>query len=66
MSVRKRVEYTETRENHGGWKGGACDRYGIEKKCTQNFNGDTWMKDTALKTYVRWENNIKVDLTDSG
>lgn len=24
------------------------------------------MKDTALKTYVRWENNIKVDLTDSG
>jgi hypothetical protein len=41
---------------------GSCSTYWDEERCIQGFGGDTCRKETTLRTYARWEDNIKIDL----
>jgi hypothetical protein len=44
--------------------GGACSTDGSEEGCVQDFGWKTRVKKISWKTLARWENNIKMDLTE--
>jgi len=43
---------------------GACGMYGGEGKCEQGFRGKPEGKRPFQRHIHRWEDNIKMDLTD--
>jgi hypothetical protein len=46
--------------------GGACSRYGREKRRIQGFGGKPKRKGPLGRPMCRWEGNIKVDLQEVG
>jgi len=40
--------------------GGACRKYGKEKRSLQGFGGKTSGKESTLKPRHRWEDNTKI------
>jgi hypothetical protein len=42
--------------------GGACAMYGRDERCLHGFGGETSWKEASLKTWSRWEVNVKMDL----
>jgi hypothetical protein len=33
-----------------------------KRGCIQDFDGETWRKEQLVRTWTRWEDNIKIDL----
>jgi hypothetical protein len=46
--------------------GGTNGRYGREERCMQRFGGETRRKYSAFKMRLRWGDNIKVYLEETG
>ena len=44
--------------------GGACSRYGGEKRCKQGFGGEPEANRALGRLRRRWEDNIKMDLQE--
>jgi hypothetical protein len=46
--------------------GGARSAYGGEERCIHGFGGETWGKENAWETRLRWGDNIKIDIQEVG
>jgi hypothetical protein len=46
--------------------GGACSTYGKDKKCIQNLCRKPERKKPVGYSWRRWEDNIRMDLTEIG
>jgi hypothetical protein len=45
---------------------GVCGMNGEKQKCLQRFGGENCREEQLERTSCRWEDNIKVDLTEIG
>jgi hypothetical protein len=45
---------------------GTKGKYGTEEKCMQRFGEETLRKYTTFKMMLKWEDNIKVYLEETG
>jgi hypothetical protein len=46
--------------------GRGCSTHEIEDECIQAFGGETTEKEALGRPRCRWEDNIKIDLRETG
>jgi hypothetical protein len=66
--VTPRAQWTNISSSNGykAELGRACIMRKSDEKCTQHFGWKILREETIWKTAFRWEDNAKIDLTETG